>query len=253
MKRRYILIVIASTITATIIAYNIHVNKITKELLAKNSELVEIINEKNSAIKELEGVTIQLQKDNDENRKTIDELKIELDKRLEELENINQRIEKIQSKVNFNHENVLEVSGVTDIHMKRALKGTGLMDMADTFAKAEEEYGVNAFFLAAIAAQESSWGTSERAVYQNNITGHAVYNSNAKGTYFNSKEESIMNTAELLRDIYLTPGSNRFEGYSVENVNTNYCFYEDGITVDYNWCRSIISIAYELNDKANDF
>lgn len=253
MKKKHILMIIVATITTTVISYNIHVNKVTKELIAINDELMALVDERNYLIEELEGTNLQLQNTNDENNKTISDLKIELDEKVKELDNIKKMIDKIQAKVSFNHENVLEVSGVTDVHMKRALKGTGLEEISESFVKAEEEYGINAFFLAAIAAQESSWGTSSRAVYQNNITGYAVYNSDAKGAYFDSKEESIMNTAELLKDTYLTPGGLRFEGYSVENVNTNYCFYEDGVTIDYNWCRNIISIAYGLNDKANNF
>lgn len=164
-----------------------------------------------------------------------------------------QRIARINAKVSFNHMNVLELSGVTEVHMRRALEGTGLEDVADAFVAVEEEFGVNAFLVAAIAAQESAWGTSERSIYQNNLTGHAVYNSNAKGTYFETRSESVMNTGELLKNEYLTPGGHSFNGYSVEAINERYCFEEDGVTVDYDWCRSVISIAYDLKNKANNF
>ena len=253
MKKRDIIIAILAITTASSIGYGMKGNERANKLVEKANELTEVIESQNINIEELTKNISDLSQANQENQEIIDSLKTELENRLEELEEARQRIAKINSKVSFNHLNVLEVSGATDVHMRRALKGTVLESVASSFARAEEDYGVNAFLIAARAAQESGWGASARARYQNNLTGYAVYNSNAKGSAFSSWDESIMSTAELLRKEYLTPGGHSFNGYRVADINERYCFKEDGVTVDYDWCRNIISIAYDLKNKANNF
>lgn len=253
MKKRDIITAVLAITTVSSMSYGIIMNERTKELVDKANELTAIIETQNASIEELNNNISDLSQANKDNEDIIESLRTELENRLEELEDARRRIAKINARVSFNHLNTLDVSGATEVHMKRALKGTGLEDVADAFVAVEEEFGVNAFFIAAIAAWESGWGTSERAVYQNNLTGHAVYNSRTKGSYFDSRHQSIIDTGELLKIDYLTPGGVSFNGYSVEDVNKRYCFEEDGETVDYDWCRGIISIAYDLVDKANNF
>lgn len=253
MKRRDILTVVLAIVTASSIGHGIKQSETIEDLLNQAVELNESIEKQNSNIDELNKDISDLSQVNEENEQVIADLKTELENRLKELEDARQRIAKINAKVSFNHLNALEKSGATEVHMRRALKGTALEKVASAFSDAEEEYGVNAFFVAAIAAWESGWGTSDRAVYQNNLTGHAVYNSAAAGSTFSSWYQSVMDTAKLLKNDYLTPGGISFNGYRVEDVNERYCFLEDGKTVDYNWCRGIISIAYDLKNKANNF
>lgn len=253
MKKRDIIIAILTITTASSIGYGMHGNERANKLVERANELKETIELKDINIEELNKNISDLSQANQENQETIDSLKTELENRLKELEEARRRIAQIKSRVSFNHLNVLEVSGATDVHMRRALKGTALVCVVNSFVKAEEEFGINAFFIAAIAAQESGWGTSSRSRYQNNLTGYAVYNSNAEGSSFSSWDENIMSTAELLKKEYLTPGGHSFNGYRVEDVNERYCFKEDGVTVDYDWCRNVISIAYDLKNKANNF
>lgn len=153
--------------------------------------------------------------------------------------------------VTFNSYNVLEPTGLTAIELYNTLAGINngaLADFAWALQECEEVYGINAFFLAGIIAHESAWVTSDRAIYQNNLTGHAVYNNAARGTYFNSQEESIYNTARLLYNNYLLPSGRNYHGVSVEAVNTDYCLTQDGTATDYGWSANIISIANSFNN-----
>lgn len=172
----------------------------------------------------------------------------------EELVRARREIEECNRVTSFNHLNALEKSGATATHMRRALKNTGLYYDAEYFVEAEELYGINAYFIAGIAAFESSWGTSNRAINQNNLTGYAVYSSASRGKDFGGgRRENILETARLLKEDYLTEGGSSFNGYRVEDVNTKYCFDESGTYADYSWCTNIISIAYDLKNKGNNF
>lgn len=194
-------------------------------------------------------VSVELQ-DKD---KEIESLTSELEEKNNALESARQKIRSIESKVSYNSSDVTAPSRATVTHMKRALKGTALYEHAEDFVRAEEQEGVNAFLLAGIAALESSWGTSERAKYDNNLTGYGVYNKYSRGINPNSKSEGILRTARVLRKEYLTPGGQYFNGYSARDVNTKYCFEQDMKTVDYKWSKSVSSIAYDLVEKANNF
>lgn len=218
----------------------------TKDATNKINELNEVIETKTQQIEEINN-----KYDIIVNEKN--EIELKLSEVTEELEVARREIDEYNRIVSFNSHNVTISSDATIKHMRRALKGTGLYEDAQSFIDAETLYGVNAFFLAALAAHESSWGTSSRAINQNNLTGHAVYDSNAKGTYFSSRYESILNTAKLIKEEYLTPGGSSYNGLSVVDVNKRYCFLEDRVTIDYNWSSKITQIAEDLVYKANDF
>lgn len=112
--------------------------------------------------------------------------------------------------------------------------------------KAEQTYGVNAIFLMALTAQESAWGTSYRARTQNNLSGYAVYSSDAEGVTFGSKGESIMATAKLIAEDYINSSGIYYKGASVASVNIRYCPNDGG-----HWSSNIIQIAYDLVSKIN--
>lgn len=253
MKKRDILTVALILAATSSLIYGVNESSRANELFNDTIELNETIEQHQFDLGLLRDNISELSQVNKEQEQEIVDLKTELKDRLKELEEARRRIAKINAKVSFDHMDALKVSGATEVHMRRALKGTALECVADDFALAEEKYGVNAFLIAAIAAWESGWGTSERATTQNNLTGHAVYNSQARGSRFSNWSDSIMNTTELLKNEYLTPGGESFNGYGVEHINQRYCFKEDGKTVDYDWCRGVISIAYDLKNKANNF
>lgn len=167
------------------------------------------------------------------------------------LEGARREIEELERRVVFNSSDVTVVSGTTTTHMKRALKDTGLYELSDTFVSIEENFGINAYFLAAVAAQESAWGTSPRAVNDNNLTGYAVYSSVSRGDVSSGKEENLIKTAELIKDRFLNPENAYYTGNSVYEINSRYCFNEEQTAPDYRWTDAVTSIASDLIDKAN--
>lgn len=169
-----------------------------------------------------------------------------------DLEDKNKSLEKkvgeLNSAIYFNENDIREASGVTKQDLHNMLVGTNLVGLEDTFLTIEQELGVNAVFMVSLAGLESNWGRSERALYQNNLTGYEVYNDSSKGRTFNSQEDCLYVTANLLSSEYLNDNGNYYTGYSVDSVNTYYCLDKDG-SVNTNWSREIKIIAKELLNK----
>lgn len=245
MRRKTITIILVF-LTISSIAYSVGVtidNKNIKVSIDNKTEEVDILND------EVQSLTTQKELD----LNTISGLQMELQETSDALEGARRYIEKLTGKVDFNHNDVTVISNTTITHMERALEGTALYEVADALVQAEQIYGVNAFFLAAIAAQESGWGTSDRAVNHNNLTGYGVYTSASRGARPDTKDQSILDTAQLIRENYLTVGAISYNGESVKNINKKYCFYGDQKTVDYRWTENVTRISYDLINKANDF
>lgn len=161
-------------------------------------------------------------------------------------------VSNIENDVVFNKSDVSIPSNATEEYLSDALEGTEIKDLAGTFIKAEKKYNVNSFFIAALVAHESGWGTSERAKNgSNNLTGFAVYKDSSKGAYFETREDNIMATAKLLSEDYLNENGEHFNGKSVSGVNTKYCIGRNGHT-DYNWSKSITEIAEDLSSEKGE-
>ena len=152
-------------------------------------------------------------------------------------------INKLITEPVFNAQDVSILSNVHIHQMNHALDGTALQPLAKTFIEAEKTYSINAFFLAGLVAVESGWGTSDRAINDNNMSGYAVYNDNSVGKKFSSKEESILETARLIAQDYLSDGAKYHTGKSVEEINQLY-------SADSLWNLKISNIANELSTKA---
>lgn len=90
-----------------------------------------------------------------------------------------------------------------------------LKQLADEFIEAEQETGVNAIFLASVAALESGWGKSHKAKEHNNLFGWGNYS-------FASQEVCIDVVAKALAINYLTPGGKHYNGGTVEGVSIKY-------------------------------
>ena len=238
MNKKEIAAIIALTTTINFAISNAYYNE---EMANKK-----IISQLQTQITQKQNTINSINSKNAEYQKEINDLQ-------KEMESARRKIEKINAITSFDSHNVTLKSNATLSHMQRALKGTHLYDYSGAFVDAEIKYGVNAFFIAAIAAQESSWGNSDRAQNQNNLTGHAVYDSLSRGSYFNSGYESIMCTAKLLKENYLTIGGANYNGLSVVDVNENYCLLNDRKTTDYQWSKDVSNIANDLKDKSNNF
>ena len=178
--------------------------------------------------------------------------KLEQEKtKIEELEeNLKKQTERKNGEITFDPANLLSPSNMSVEDMYHVLKGTGLYELAPVYIEAENTYGVNALFIAGLSAEESGWGTSRRAIYDNNLTGLGVYSNSSKGINAYTKRDNILMTTRLLKNSYLTPGGSYYNGLSIQAVNTRYCIGVNG-TTDYNWSAKITSIATGLLNKVN--
>ena len=114
---------------------------------------------------------------------------------------------------------VLASCGLTESQLANGLKKS-LKSYAGDFLAAECKYGVNAVFLAAIAALESGWGESSIAESRNNLFG---WKGNGGYRYFDTVSACIDHVAKFLKINYLTPGGSCFHGYQIEDIGRSYC------------------------------
>lgn len=142
----------------------------------------------------------------------------------------------------FNPQNVTEVSDITVKQLKDVLEGTKLAPFAATYVEIEKTYGINAIAMCAISALESGWGTSRRAIRDNNYTGFGVYSKEAVGINADSGEENLFMTAKHLRENYLTEGAVYYNGLSLQGINIKYC---TGDT----WADKVTDIGYRLMNR----
>ena len=160
--------------------------------------------------------------------------------------------------VTFNPYDVTHRSYVTEEELKEVLRnvngGEGLLPYASYFIEAEELYGINAFFITAIAAQESGWG-QKAAGNGTNLTGYAVYTRNHSGkTFAGGVRENILATAELIANEYVNPEGryytkwDNYSGRSIFEINQRYCLLQDQKTVDNRWSKAINKIGKKFNE-----
>jgi len=145
-------------------------------------------------------------------------------------------IEKIVTKPVFNPDDITIPCGLSEDELEIMLRKS-LSGLAKSFLKAEEEYGINAIFLASLAAEESGWGESNYAQTRNNLFGFAAYTSNSDNAKrFKSFHESIMKAAQVLKKDYLTEGASYYRGTSVSDIHKTWA-------ANPKWSNNIISIA----------
>lgn len=160
--------------------------------------------------------------------------------------------------VTFNAYDVTHKSYITEQELKEVLLnvngGDGLAPYASYFVEAEELYGINAFFITAIAAQESGWG-KKAAGNGTNLTGYAVYTRHHTGTTFEGGiRQNILATAKLIAEDYANPEGRyytKWDGYtgkSIFEINQKYCLLQDQKTVDNRWSQALNKIGNNLND-----
>lgn len=145
--------------------------------------------------------------------------------------------------------NLTKPSGLEPDNINKIIEGTNIEGMGYTFCEAERLYGVNALFLLALTKQESNWGESKFGNDRNNLTGYNAWtNKPSRATVFNSKDESVYQTAKLLSDLYLKPGSTYYNGKSIYAVNVNYCQDRYGNPLE-SWSSGISSIMEKLGGE----
>ena len=223
-----------------------NVNLATSVFVQENKELSSL-KDKENLLKEQHSDLVnsknKLEEEKNKEEKDFNELnklKTELDK------NMNRKGDKIV----FNPDNVLEKSNVSVDDMYKILKGTGLYELAPVYVEAENTYGINALFLCALSAHEGSWGNSNRAVNDNNLTGFGVYSDSSVGINANSKRGNLLVTAQALSKNYLNPnGIYFYNGYGIANINHYYCVQPDGHTPNLEWTTDITKIGQDLLAK----
>ena len=142
--------------------------------------------------------------------------------------------------IGYSQDNVLTPSNVTEEELKAGLL-YDLKNYAGCFVEMEHTYGINAIFLASVAALESGWCRTDLAVNNNNLFGY----KNASGNgfrKFSSKEESINTVARHLKNNYLTEGGEYYNGVSIQAINVKYCEQKD-------WCNKVDSIANGIVER----
>mgnify|MGYP004702869615 CR=1 FL=1 len=114
------------------------------------------------------------------------------------------------------------------------LQGTPMAGLGAAFKAAENTYGVNAYFLSALAAHESDFGRSAIAKDKQNLFGFTAYDSNpySNAKNYSSVEESIFDAASYLSQEYLTPGGKHFKGYAIGDIGKSYA-------TDPNWADKV--------------
>ena len=143
-----------------------------------------------------------------------------------------------------------EPSGLTLSDYKTILgynpsdKNSIFADNYEAFYNAEQKYGVNGIFIAAIGIHESAWGNSYLAKEKNNLFGYRAYDRDPINSAqdFDSYEDAINVVAEALSKNYLTPTGSFFNGYTVESVNKKYA-------TDKAWHEKVFSYMELLYDK----
>lgn len=106
-----------------------------------------------------------------------------------------------------------------------------------------EEYELSVYFIVAVAALESGWGTSSMAKNKNNYFGFL------NGREYTNFEQSLQAFCELMTTHYLDANGKYFNGYTVEAVNVRYCLKNSA--PDLSWSRSINELMSEIAYNSN--
>ena len=186
--------------------------------------------------------TVSIKKNIKHSKKAI---KSSINKNTTKVKNMQKKIKDTISKyvvVSINSNNIFEPSNVSTKTLKNALEGTKLEELAPAFVKAEKKYGINAIAMTSIAALESGWGKSKRAVKDNNLTGLGVYSDSAKGINADTKEKNILMTAERLATHYSKPGQTFYHGTGFDGVNKKY-------SASKTWGWKCENIAFRIMNK----
>lgn len=115
-------------------------------------------------------------------------------------------------------------SGLTIEQAESILSNTGLAGLGKAFVEAEQNYGVNAYYLMAHAAWESQWGKSQLAINKNNLFGFTAYDATPgeSATKFSSKAQCIDVVARYVKNNYLNNDGQHYNGSNLKGMNVKY-------------------------------
>ena len=126
------------------------------------------------------------------------------------------------------------------------INGSRLAGKGAVFKEAEKRYQVNALYLMAHSALESSWGRSQIANDKNNFFGIAAYDTTPyhSAKSFDNVDKGILGAAKWIRDNYFDEGRT-YLGNKSSGMNVLYAS-------DPYWGEKIASIMMTINSKLGE-
>ena len=126
------------------------------------------------------------------------------------------------------------------------IKGSRLAGKGAIFKEAEKRYGINALYLMAHSALESSWGRSQIARDKNNFFGIAAYDTTPyqSAKSFDNVDKGILGAAKWIRQNYYDQGRT-YLGNKASGMNVLYAS-------DPYWGEKIASIMMTINSKLGE-
>ena len=126
------------------------------------------------------------------------------------------------------------------------IKGSRLAGKGAIFKEAEERYQINALYLIAQSALESSWGRSEIAKDKNNFFGIGAYDTTPydSAKSFDDVDKGILAAAKWIRENYIDNGRT-YLGNKSSGMNVLYAS-------DPYWGEKIASIMMSINSKLGE-
>ena len=126
------------------------------------------------------------------------------------------------------------------------IKGSRLTGKGAIFKEAEERYQINALYLIAHSAIESSWGRSQIAKDKNNFFGIAAYDTTPydSAKSFDDVDKGILGAAKWIRENYIDNGRT-YLGNKASGMNVLYAS-------DPYWGEKIASIMMSINSKLGE-
>ena len=126
------------------------------------------------------------------------------------------------------------------------IKGSRLAGKGAIFKEAEKRYGINALYLMAHSALESSWGRSQIARDKNNFFGIAAYDTTPyqSAKSFDNVDKGILGAAKWIRQNYYDQGRTHL-GNKASGMNVLYAS-------DPYWGEKIASIMMTINSKLGE-
>lgn len=126
------------------------------------------------------------------------------------------------------------------------INGSRLAGKGEVFKEAEKRYQVNALYLMAHSALESSWGRSQIAKDKNNFFGIAAYDTTPyhSAKSFDNVDKGILGAAKWIRDNYFDEGRT-YLGNKSSGMNVLYAS-------DPYWGEKIASIMMTINSKLGE-
>jgi hypothetical protein len=151
---------------------------------------------------------------------------------------------------------VLGKTGVTVGQLTYALNqmhGGTESPLAQMIVNAEQQYNINAFYIAAAAAVESTWNTSYYSTTRNNDFGINADTDDPNLAYTYPSQQADMDSfCQLLTDHYLYPGGEYYNGDTLHEIYLHYSTSdtpqneEEGVAED----ETIASIMNTLSNYA---